>query len=130
MKQKGTKIVLFGILKCMIFIIIIMLLYYYGKKAYSFGYKVFAEETVSQPPGKKVAVTIAAGIGGADLGKMLEEKGLIRDASVFRVQYMLSEYKDKLKQGSYVLNTSQTSEEMLGVLSGEAELESESDGSE
>lgn len=128
-QQSKAKTALFGILKALVFIIIIMLMVYYGKKAYSFGYKIFAEETVSNPPGKKVAVTIIEGMNGAELGKLLKNKGLIKDANVFRIQYMLSEYKDELKQGSYVLNTSQTSEEMLAILSGSAEKESETEES-
>lgn len=130
MKQRSTKLVLFGFLKVILFIIIVMVMIYFGKKAYSFGYLVFAEETVSQPPGKKVAITIVEGTSGSELGKTLKEKGLIKDAKVFQVQYMLSEYKDQLKQGSYVLNTSQTSEEMLAILSGNAVEEEETEAAE
>ena len=41
------------------------------------------------------------------------------------MQYQLSQYKGKLKGGIYILNTSQTSEEMLAELAGVDETESE-----
>ncbi len=52
-----------------------------------------------------------------EIAKLLEEKKLIKDKNVFRIQYMLSEYKGEIEPGSYVLNTSQTAEEMLRVVS-------------
>lgn len=52
-----------------------------------------------------------------EIAKLLEEKKLIKDKNVFRIQYLLSEYKGEIEPGSYVLNTSQTAEEMLRVLS-------------
>ena len=99
-----------------------------GRKAYSFGYQVFAEETVSDPPGKKVAVTIEDDISVSELSDLLKTKRLIRDEKVFWVQYQLSEYKGKLKGGSYILNNSWTAEEMLAELSGANETETETSG--
>ncbi|MDO5424699.1 MAG: endolytic transglycosylase MltG [Eubacteriales bacterium] len=96
-----------------------------GQKAYTFGYRVFAQKSVSAPPGKNVSVTITEGMDAAELGKLLESKRLIQDAKVFQVQMSLSKYKDDLKPGTYILNTSQTADEMLAVLAGEAETESE-----
>ena len=126
MRQKSmAKTLLFALLKVVVFVLVIVALVSVGKKAYSFGYKVFAEEAVSKPPGKDVAVTIEDDTSSGELGELLEDKGLIRDAKVFQVQYLLSGYKGKLKKGSYILNTSQTAEEMLAVLSGEQETESE-----
>ncbi|MCI5996556.1 MAG: solute-binding protein [Blautia sp.] len=126
MKQrKKSVIVIFAVLKVFVLVLVIAVFVSAGKKAYSFGYRVFAEETVSDPPGKKVAVTIEDGITISELSKLLKEKRLIRDERVFQVQYQLSEYKGKLKGGTYILNTAQTSGEMLAELSGENETESE-----
>ena len=43
----------------------------------------------------------------------------------FSVQMELSEYKNQIHPGTYILNSSQTADEMLAVLAGEAETESE-----
>ena len=53
------------------------------------------------------------------IGKILKSKGLIKDAKVFVVQESLSNYKDKLQSGTYILNTSMTTDEMLAVLARE-----------
>lgn len=126
MKQrKKSVIAVFAILKLLILILVVAALVSVGKKAYSFGYRVFAEDTVSDPPGKKVAVTIEDDISVTELSELLKSKRLIKDEKVFWVQYQLSEYKGKLKGGSYILNNSWTSEEMLAELSGEDETETE-----
>lgn len=125
MERKRASIILFGFLKAIILVIVIAGLVFVGRNAYDFGYKVFAEETVSQAPGRQVAFTLEEGISGAELGQRLEERGLIKDGNVFRVQYLLSEYKDQLKPGNYILNTAQTSEEMLTILADDVEEETE-----
>jgi len=126
MKKRNAAVsVALILLKVAIYILIIVVLISFGKKSYAFGYKVFAEETVSGPPGKKVVVTIEEGISPTELGKLLKEKGLIKDPRVFWVQVQLSKYKDKIQAGNYILNTSETSEEMLAILSNDVETESE-----
>ena len=88
--------------------VIVLCLIRLGGQAYSFGYRVFAQETVSESPGRNVAVTISEGMSGKEIGELLEGRGLIRDAAVFRVQFALSDYKNAIVPGSYILNTAQT----------------------
>lgn len=126
MKQrKKSVIAVFAVLKLIVLVLVVAAFIHMGKKAYTFGYQVFAEDTVSDPPGKKVAVTIEDGISISELSALLKSKRLIKDERVFWVQYQLSEYKGKLKGGSYILNNSWTSEEMLAELSGVDETETE-----
>lgn len=126
MKQKKkTVIVVFAVLKILVLALVILVFVHIGKTAYSFGFRVFGEDTVSDPPGKKVAVTIEDDISASGLAGLLKSKRLIKDEKVFWVQYQLSQYKGKLKGGNYILNTSQTSEEMLAELAGVDETESE-----
>ncbi|HIS30979.1 MAG TPA: endolytic transglycosylase MltG [Candidatus Limivivens intestinipullorum] len=112
-------------LKTAVLAVIVLCLIRLGGQAYSFGYRVFAQETVSESPGRNVAVTISEGMSGKEIGELLEGRGLIRDAAVFRVQFALSDYKNAIVPGSYILNTSQTAEEMLAILAGQQETESE-----
>jgi len=126
MKQrKKAVIAVFAILKLLVLVLVAAAFLNIGRKAYSFGYQVFAEKTVSDPPGKKVAVTIEDDISVSELSDLLKTKRLIRDERVFWVQYQLSEYKGELKGGSYILNNSWTAEEMLAELSGANEAETE-----
>ena len=116
--------VFMGILKIFLLIVLLYLLVTWGKKAYEFGYGVFAQEAVSLPPGREVAVTLAEGTSVTNLAKTLKNKGLIKDANVFYIQYLLSEQKGKLKAGSYLLSTAQTANEMLQIMAGETGEES------
>ncbi|MDD2970637.1 MAG: endolytic transglycosylase MltG [Lachnospiraceae bacterium] len=84
--------------------------------AYDFGYRVFTEEPVSNPPGLDISVAITDDMSTMDIGKMLEKQGLIQDAKLFYIQEKVSEYKDQIKPGTYTLSTSMTAEEMMAVL--------------
>lgn len=114
------------IIKIFFVLALIFLLILGGRKAYSFGYQVFADETVSRAPGKDVAITVEDKMSPGALGELLERKGLVEDEKVFAVQMRLSKYNDSVVEGSYILNTSQTAEEMLAILSREDEKETES----
>jgi len=95
---------------------------------YDFGYRIFTEPAVSSAPGSEVVVQIAEGESAFDIGEKLEEKGLIRDSELYVAQYYLSAYVDKLLPGTYTLNTSMKTKEMLVVMSTpveETELENE-----
>lgn len=122
--------VIFIAVKIAVCILMILVTVSLGKKAYQFGYQVFAMDRISKPPGKDVAVTVGDGITDKELGKMLKEKGLVKDSRVFGLQIILLGYKGKIKSGSYVLNTSETPEEMLSVMAQEQETESETDWTE
>ncbi|MCR4787040.1 MAG: endolytic transglycosylase MltG [Lachnospiraceae bacterium] len=86
-------------------------------QAYEFGYKVFADEPMSANNPKTISIGVAEGASVSDVAKMLEEKGLIADAKLFRVQELLSAYHDKIKPGYYDLSTGMTANEMLRVMS-------------
>lgn len=97
---------------------------------YEFGYRVFSEAPVEEEPGSDVVVQIDERDSVFDIGKELEEKGLVRDAELYVAQYYLSAYVDKILPGTYTLNTSMTVKEMMIMMSTpveeETEVESES----
>ena len=98
-------------------------------KAYDYGYRVFAEEPVTVGEGRTISISVGAGDSVRDIGKNLEEKGLIRDANLFFVQELLSEYHGKIIPGIYDLNTSMTNDEMLEIMSSEPEEEEDTGAS-
>ena len=104
--------VLGTVLKVVIAVLVIMFVYKGAVVAYDYGYRVFKEEPVAESPGVDVTVEITVGKSALQIGEILEAKGLIRDAKLFYVQNLLSNYKDKLQAGVYTLNTSMTMEEM------------------
>lgn len=90
-------------------------------KAYDFGYRVFAEEAMTTGEGRIISVYVEPDDSVSDIGKMLEEKGLIRDANLFFVQELLSENHGKINPGIYDLNTSMRSDEMLAIMAAKPE---------
>ena len=118
------------IVRASILAIAILVIFRTGQKAYEFGFRIFTEEAMSPAPGRDVAVTIVAGDSTMDVGKMLEEKGLIRDYKLFYVQKKCSVYDDDIKPGFYTLNTSMTAEDMFAIIAGRKDTEGESDEDE
>lgn len=99
---------------------VILLGYLIVSKAYSFGYRLFAEEPMSLAPGIEKVVVIEEEMKLSEVAKMLEKGGVIRDAGIFKVQNKLSHYSSSFEAGTYTLNTSMTNEEIMAVLSGES----------
>lgn len=105
------------VIKIALAAVIIVVVFRLAVYAYDFGYQVFADMPVSEGEGRTVSVVISEGQSSRELAKMLEQKGLIRDANVFYIQKQLSEYKDNpLKPGVYELSTAMKSEQMIEIL--------------
>lgn len=104
------------IIKIVIIIVAGMLIYKYVFVAYDFGYRVFGEKPMTEGEGRTVTIAIGSEMSSMDIGKALENKGLIRDAKLFFVQEKLSEHAGEIKPGMYELNTSMTVEEMIAIM--------------
>jgi UPF0755 protein len=117
------------IVKVVVFVAIVMFIFNTSVKAYDYGYRVFAEEPVSVGEGRIISVIVETDDSVTDVGKMLEEKGLIRDAKLFTIQEFLSEYHGDIQPGIYDLSTSMTSQEMLAVMAADS-TEEDSDSQE
>ncbi|MDE5598817.1 MAG: endolytic transglycosylase MltG, partial [Lachnospiraceae bacterium] len=117
------------VIKIAAVVFLVSFVYDTAVKAYDYGYRVFAEEPVSVGEGRTISISVGAGDSVRDIGKNLEEKGLIRDANLFFVQELLSEYHGKIIPGIYDLNTSMTNDEMLEIMSSEPEEEEDTGAS-
>ena len=109
-----------GIVRILVYICVAVLLIFLGREAYFLGYQVFNQTPVDQGEGKDVTVVISDDMSVMDIGELLKEQGLIEEEPlVFWCQELLSDYHDKLLPGAYILNTSQTVDEMLPILAQE-----------
>lgn len=119
-KQKKSSIVAGGFFRFALYLIIAIAVIYIGKSAYDFGYDIFYQQPMdSEEEGRDITVVVEDGDSVYQIGKTLENRGLIRDAKVFVVQEKLSNYSGKLQTGTYILNTSMTPDEMMEILSRE-----------
>ena len=124
MNSKEVVISVFStVFKIVLAIIIVMLVYKWSLQAYDYGQRVFNEPPMSAGSGRTVTIVINEGDSAKEIGKKLEKNGLIRDAILFRIQEMLSAYKDKLQPGTYELNTSMKTEEMMEIMAMQVEEE-------
>lgn len=122
--------ILLLVIKILLAVVIAVGVYRVGEFAYGFGHSLYDNESVSDPPGKDVAIVLPEGSTVGKVAALLEAKGLIKDELVFRVQERLSHYHGQIQAGNYVLNTSMNAEEILAILSGHAEdvIKDEDDG--
>ncbi len=95
--------------------------------AYDYGYRIFTEKPVSLGEGRIISVSVEDPVSVMEIGTMLEERGLIRDAKLFVMQELLSENHGKIQPGIYDLSTAMTAEEMLDVMAPDAPEEGEED---
>lgn len=100
----------------LITILILMLFLSLGKKAYEFGYRIFTETAVDEAPGKDVVVLVRSDMSKKEVAEMLEQKGLVNDATLFMIQYKLTDF-DEIAPGTYTLNTSMTVHDMAAAMS-------------
>lgn len=112
--------ILFSFIKTAFGILIILFIAYAAMNlsgiGYDFGYRVFTESAIDNPPGKDVLVQVTDQTSEKELGELLEEKGLVRDARLFYLQLKLSAYKGKIKPGVYTLNTSMNPKDMIVIM--------------
>lgn len=117
------------VIKIVAAVFLIMFVYDTAIKAYDYGYRVFAEEPVSLGEGRIISIYVKEEDSVKDIGTTLEEKGLIRDANLFVVQELLSEYHGQINPGIYDLSTAMNTEEMLEIMAAEPEDAEEEDDS-
>ena len=114
------------LVRLFIVLVLVSFIYKLGFNAYDFGYRIFAEEPITEEPGRNIDVTIPMGSSAMEIGEILENSGLIRDKKLFFLQERLSEYHGKLAPGEYTLNTSQTAQDMMEIMAEEEESSTES----
>lgn len=115
--------ILSTMIRLTITIVVIYFIYNVGIESYNFGYRVFADVAMEISPGRDKEVTIVEGKSVMEIGEILEEAGLIKDAKIFFVQELLSEYHGEMKPGIYTLNTSMSGTELMAAMSGTGEEE-------
>ncbi len=101
--------------RLIIYAVAILLIYEGATKGYEFGHEIFYASSMEEAPGRDMEMTLEAGTSVASVGKKLEKDGLIHNRYSFIIQAMVYEYE--IQPGTYTLNTSMTSREILEELS-------------
>ncbi len=114
--NKITMAIISISVKLMLLALLILLLYEAVIRGYAFGHAGFYAEAVEAAPGHDITVVVKDGEDVSQAADELEKKGLIKNIYAFLFQSRFYDY-DKIYPGTYTLNTSMTSKEILQKLS-------------
>ena len=101
--------------------LVLALLFVGAKKGYAFGHSIFYAPGMEEAPGRDLTIELDGDESVSEVGRILEENGLIRDDTAFSIQAKCYDYE--VKKGSFVLNTSLSSKEIIGILNEDTEQE-------
>lgn len=94
-----------------------------ARNGYKFGQAVFSEEGYEAKPGTDVTISFTGNESKMDIAEKLEEEGVIRDKLVFYIQELfytsgksVNKEKYKITAGDYIVNSSQSGEEIIDIL--------------
>lgn len=109
-------------IKLIIGALVILVLYEGISRGFAFGHAIFYEEAPDAPPGVERTVVIEEGDTASDVADLLMDQGLIVNKTAFLFQSRFYEY-DTFYPGTYELNTSMTSKEILQELNTQPETQ-------
>lgn len=111
--------------KVIIGALLVLLLFEGVRWSFAFGHAIFYQEPAEAAPGKDHEIELEQGETLDTLAKTLAKNGIIRNELAFVIQGKL--YETALYPGTYTLNTSMTTKEILDKLETDGErLETES----
>lgn len=113
------------LLRLALLILVVVGIFKVGEYAYTYCYSVVSDTAAEEEPGRDVSVSVTSDMSAGKVAKLLERKGLVKSADVFKIQMKVTGYEDKIQPGKYVLNTSMRPREMLKILGGEETEEDE-----
>ena len=91
--------------------VMVLCLYIGARWCFRMGHDVFYQEPSETAPGTDFDCRIRAAENLRDVAEILEERGIIKNAAAFEIQGRL--YKTGIYPGTYELNTSMTTKELL-----------------
>ena len=113
------------LLRLALLILVVVGIFKVGEYAYTYCYSVVSDTAAEEEPGRDVSVSVTSDMSAGKVAKLLERKGLVKSADVFKIQMKVTGYEHKIQPGKYVLNTSMRPREMLKILAGEETEEDE-----
>lgn len=108
--------------KLILYAVIILLLFEGTTRGYAFGHEIFYATAMEEAPGTPKTVTIPKGFSASDTANALKKAGLIDNTLAFQIQKLFYDYD--IHPGTYELNTSMTSKEIMQEMNTETEEES------
>lgn len=121
--RKAGYSIITAIIRIVFIIVAVMVTYHYGEIAYSYGYSVFNQTAVNPSDDRLITFTVTDDESVSDIGNDLKDKGLIKDAKLFRLQEFVSNYHNKIAAGDYQLSSSMTPDEMIQIMAASSDAD-------
>ena len=105
--------------KLIVYAVVALLLYEGVTRGYAFGHDIFSSSAMASKPGVDMRVTIKDDEEVADIGVALEKAGVIKSRYAFIIQSIFYDYGSSdhpVEAGTYLLNNSMTSKEIILAL--------------
>ena len=105
--------------KLIVYAVVALLLYEGITRGYAFGHDIFSSSAMASEPGVDMRVTIKDDEEVADIGAALEKAGVIKSRYAFVIQSIFYDYGSSdhpVEGGTYLLNNSMTSKEIILAL--------------
>lgn len=125
-KITGTIIGISG--RLILYALVIMLLVEGTTRGYAFGHEIFYASAMEPKPGRDMILTIPEEQSESQTLETLKAVGLIKNELAVRIQKEFYDYE--IYPGTYTLNTSMTSKEILQVLNEKPDSPSGEEGAE
>lgn len=100
--------------RMIVYALVVLLLYKGVTGGYAFGHDIFYARPMEAEPGRDMSVTVTEGSSVVSVAKTLKSDKLISNEYSFIIQSMFFDYD--VNPGTYTLNTSMTSKEMLQMM--------------
>ena len=113
------------LLRLAVLILVVVGIFKAGEYAYTYCYSIVSDAAAEEEPGRDVSVSVTSDMSAGQVAKLLERKGLVKSANVFKIQMKVTDYEDKIQAGNYTLNTSMSPRKIMKILSGEETQEDE-----
>lgn len=117
MKKAFSAILGVGI-NILIYVVAIFIIFRAGAFAYDFSYEVFGEPVVSEYADEEIRIEVEPGDGGTTVAKKLKNAGVINSELAFAIKARLG--SAQLMPGTYIVKASMSSDEMLEIMSDDA----------
>jgi len=102
-------------IKMVVIAALVAVCYLVCSTTFEYGAALFSQEAMAKTgEGEDVIVTIPYNTSAAELGKILEESGLIRDAGIFQIQSVL--YELTITPGTYEFSTEDNVEDIIDII--------------
>lgn len=101
-------------IRLLFYALVFFLLYEGVTRGYGIGHEIFSPTAVAEAPGKDMEITVKNGESVSAVAGELEKSGLIKNKLIFVIQAIFYDYE--VYPGTYTLNTSMTSKDMLKLI--------------